>query len=362
MRLLDAILEANHRLASGHPHPDVDLTPHADALPLAALTCIDPRLNHLLPDALGVPEAQFVWLRNAGNIVTGPLSSTVRSLALACLVKNAREIAIIGHSDCLISKTTILALTDRLQAAGLHRAQLPDNLVDFFGLFASERQNVLKAVDLVRRSPLIGPSIPVHGLLLDLPTRRLECLVNGYSTPTPATSPAPTNTSVDVTLRLAGLPILGGKLQLPGFHLGDLKLPDLKIGALSVGLHTTATPAPTPNETPEEAGRTTPLAESPQPSPTPETPAIDWTAIIADAVRYRVIGSDQKLYGPVTGRKLLEWIASGHVDEQTPVQAEGSTLWQPLATLAERFLHPKPLPPVIQPHPTLQRHRRRDDG
>ena len=68
-------------------------------LPLIALTCIDPRLNHLLPDRLGIPEESFIWLRNAGNIVTGPLSSTMRSLALACAIKGGKEIAVIGHTD-----------------------------------------------------------------------------------------------------------------------------------------------------------------------------------------------------------------------------------------------------------------------
>ena len=69
-------------------------------LPVIALTCIDPRLNRLFPGVLGLPEEHFIWLRNAGNIITGPLSSTMRSLALACAVKGGREIAIIGHTDC----------------------------------------------------------------------------------------------------------------------------------------------------------------------------------------------------------------------------------------------------------------------
>ena len=56
-----------------------------------ALTCIDPRLNPLIPEALGVREEDFIWLRNAGNIITGPLSSTLRSLALACAVKSGKR-------------------------------------------------------------------------------------------------------------------------------------------------------------------------------------------------------------------------------------------------------------------------------
>ena len=65
-------------------------------------------------------------------------------------------------------------------ALGVNRSKLPDNLVGFFGVFASERQNVLKAVDFIRHSPIIGPKVPVHGLMVDIQSGRLERLVNGY--------------------------------------------------------------------------------------------------------------------------------------------------------------------------------------
>jgi carbonic anhydrase len=71
-------------------------------------------------------------------------------------------------------------LIERFRALGVDRFKLPDNLVEFFGLFASERQNVIKAVTFVRQSSLIGPRIPVHGLLVDVQTGQLEWIVNGY--------------------------------------------------------------------------------------------------------------------------------------------------------------------------------------
>src|SRR5204862_5031994 len=117
----------------------------AESLPIVALSCIDARLNPLLPEVLGVPESHFIWLRNAGNIITGPLSSTMRSLALACAVKGGKEIVIIGHTDCLVSRTTTSQLLDRLQALGVQRSRLPENLTEFFGMFGSERQNVINA-------------------------------------------------------------------------------------------------------------------------------------------------------------------------------------------------------------------------
>src|SRR4051812_38210551 len=181
MRLFEAILAAHERLAAGRDEEvSLPLAEFASALPIAALTCIDPRLNPLLPDVLGIPEKDFIWLRNAGNIITGPLSSTMRSLALGCAIKGAKEIAIIGHTDCLVGKTTAMALIDKLAALGIDRHSLPENLVEYFGLFGTERQNVLRGVDFIRASPIIGAKIPVHGLLLDLQSGKLEWIVNGY--------------------------------------------------------------------------------------------------------------------------------------------------------------------------------------
>lgn len=196
----------------------------AGALPLVALTCIDPRLNHLLPDMLGIAEEQFIWLRNAGNIITGSLSSTMRSLALALAVKGGKEIAIIGHSDCQVSKTTMLQLLDRLGALGVDRHRLPENLVEYFGLSASERQNVLRAVEFVRASPLIGTKTPVHGLMLDLTTGRVECVANGYEvTPIVVAGKAgELFAAAEQTLdKMAAIGNAGQELKLPTAKIGE---------------------------------------------------------------------------------------------------------------------------------------------
>src|SRR5579862_4294345 len=157
MRLFEAIVDANHRAVAGDATAGVHVKDFENELPVIALTCVDPRLNALFPNVLGLPGEQFIWLRNAGNIITGPLSSTMRSLALACAIKGGREIAIIGHTDCQVCKTSTLKLTEAFRALGVDRASLPQNLNEFFGLFASERQNVINAVEFVRHSPLIGP-------------------------------------------------------------------------------------------------------------------------------------------------------------------------------------------------------------
>jgi carbonic anhydrase len=227
MRLLEAIIEANHRALAGDEHAGLHPAEFAGSLPIIALTCIDPRLNPLMPEVLGIPEAQFIWLRNAGNIITGPLSSTMRSLALACAVKGGREIVIIGHTDCLVGKTSMMELMERFKALGVDRTRLPENLTEYLGLFASERQNVLKAVEFVRASPLIGPGVPVHGLLVDIGSGRLEWLVDGYQGLGTASS-TPASASAD-----PGAPPLDAMRQMLPFNLGEMKFPAGKIGDLA---------------------------------------------------------------------------------------------------------------------------------
>ena len=258
VQLFEAIVEANRRRVAGDKGATVPVAEFRSALPVAALTCIDARLNHLLPDLLGLPEEHFIWLRNAGNIITGPLSSTMRSLALSCAIKGAREIAVIGHSDCLVGKTTTLNLLDRLAALGIERSRLPDNLVEYFGLFGTERQNVIRSVDFIRISPLIGARVPVHGLLLDVKSGQLEWLVNGYQGfQTLAVQAGQALQAVDRTLESLG--------KIGDLSIGGLRLPEEKIGEMVKTAHNwvhqaeaaVARVAPKPTGNPEVAAPST---------------------------------------------------------------------------------------------------------
>ncbi len=223
MRLFEAIVDANHRALAGDQSAGLHPAEFENELPMVALTCIDARLNALLPQVLGVPADQFIWLRNAGNIITGPLSSTMRSLALACAVKGGKEIAIIGHTDCLVGKTTTMHLLDKLRAVGVERHLLPDNINEYFGIFSSERQNIIKAVEHARSSPLIGPKIPVHGLLVDIESGKVEWLVNGYQ------QLETIGSRWNEVVKSAGQTVDALK-SLADFKIGEMKFPETKIG------------------------------------------------------------------------------------------------------------------------------------
>ena len=353
MRLLEAIVEANHRAVAVGAKATLNLAEFADALPVVALTCIDPRLNRLIPEMLGVPEEQFIWLRNAGNIITGPLSSTMRSLSLACAIKGGKEIALIGHSDCQVGKATMLKVTDAFRALGVDRLKLPENLNEYFGLFASERQNVIHGAEIVRQSPLIGAKVPVHGLLIDVHTGKLEWLVNGYQTLGAATlslGETLKQTAVDAVKQTAAEAVDLVAAKLPEFKLGEMKFPEFKIGETTID----------PNKWLSQVESVlTPKPES-KPGEVLQTPVIESERKFDRTRRYRIIGADQKVYGPIDGGKILEWITDGRIDWQTPSQVEGSGEWKPLSAWGVAPQPPAiPLPPPIKPAPQLHKVRRR---
>ena len=61
---------------------------------------------------------------------------------------------------------------------------------------------------------------------------------------------------------------------------------------------------------------------------------------------YRILGGDQKEYGPVTAAQVREWIAQRRANAQTMVQAEGSGEWKPLSAFPE-FASTLNVPPVM---------------
>ena len=50
---------------------------------------------------------------------------------------------------------------------------------------------------------------------------------------------------------------------------------------------------------------------------------------------YKIIGADQKEYGPVSADQLRQWIAEGRAGAASLIRPEGATEWQPLSAFPE---------------------------
>jgi GYF domain 2 len=50
---------------------------------------------------------------------------------------------------------------------------------------------------------------------------------------------------------------------------------------------------------------------------------------------YKIIGADQKEYGPITAEQIQQWIRDGRVNAQTQARLEPGGNWQPLSAFPE---------------------------
>ena len=50
---------------------------------------------------------------------------------------------------------------------------------------------------------------------------------------------------------------------------------------------------------------------------------------------YKIIGADEKEYGPVTADQIKQWLAEGRVNGQTRVWSDAAGAWKPLAEFPE---------------------------
>jgi cytochrome c biogenesis protein CcdA len=66
---------------------------------------------------------------------------------------------------------------------------------------------------------------------------------------------------------------------------------------------------------------------------------------------YKILGADQKEYGPVTLEQLKQWVREGRANAQTLIQGPDSTEWKPLGTFPEMagMATAAPAPPPAGP-------------
>lgn len=67
---------------------------------------------------------------------------------------------------------------------------------------------------------------------------------------------------------------------------------------------------------------------------------------------YKILGTDNKEYGPVSAEQLRQWILQGRANRNTLVQAEGATSWKPLSLFPE-FSATLGSAPAAQPAPVV---------
>lgn len=186
MTLLSTILEHNDQFVSEHQYEKFSTTKFPNKR-VVILTCMDTRLIELLPSAMNFKNGDAKIVKSAGALVAHPFGSIMRSLLIAVYELQADEVYIVGHYDCGMSSIDTDSIIDKMVARGIDRdlfKTLAYSGVDLKGWlhgFKDVTASVKQSVDAVRNHPLMDKTVPVHGLVIDPETGKLDVIEDGYS-------------------------------------------------------------------------------------------------------------------------------------------------------------------------------------
>ncbi len=187
MKLIEEILRINEEFCKNPPADYTNEDVHASKLPnkqLAVVTCMDTRLVNFLEPALGLSRGDVKVIKTAGNSITGTFDATIRSLLVCIYELGVNEIAVIGHHECGMAKTTSESLTKAMLARGIVPEAIQmvkKELDEWADGFQHPEQNVKDAVAAIKSNPLIPKDVKVHGLMFHPRSGRLELIVKGVS-------------------------------------------------------------------------------------------------------------------------------------------------------------------------------------
>jgi carbonic anhydrase len=154
---------------------------------IVILTCMDTRLVGLLEKAMGITQGDVKMIKVAGAQVHHPFGSVMHSILIAIHMLEADEVVVIAHHDCGMQSVDKGAFTEKMQQRGISDRTI--SLIEHAGIdldrwletFDNVYDNVKNTVSVIRSHPFLEEaSIPVHGLVVDPATGRLELVVDGY--------------------------------------------------------------------------------------------------------------------------------------------------------------------------------------
>lgn len=149
---------------------------------IAIVTCMDTRLVELLPAALGIKNGDVKIIKNAGETITNPFDSTMRSLLVAVYELGVNEIMVIGHTSCGVQGMDSGEMLHLMKERGIPESNI--SLMKHCGIdldswlhgFDSTSDAITETVDLIRNHPLMAKDVVVKGYIMDSVTGQLTPL------------------------------------------------------------------------------------------------------------------------------------------------------------------------------------------
>ncbi|MFB6467576.1 beta-class carbonic anhydrase [Cytobacillus sp. Hz8] len=185
MSLLEDILEYNQHFVEEKKYEQF-ARPKYPQKKMVILSCMDTRLVELLPKALNLSNGDVKLIKNAGALVSHPFGSIMRSILVAVYQLQAHEVMVVGHHDCgmcgMKSGDVIEKMIDRGIDADILNT-LNNSGIDIHQWlhgFDNVKESVAHSVDMIRNHPLFPKNVPVHGLVINPDTGKLDLVINGY--------------------------------------------------------------------------------------------------------------------------------------------------------------------------------------
>jgi carbonic anhydrase len=185
MTLLNDILEYNHQFVENQEYKKYETTKFPKKR-MVILTCMDTRLLELLPKSMNLSNGDVKTVKNAGALVSHPFGSVMRSILVAVYELKADEVFVIGHHDCGMSALKSDQMIDSMKERGISEETL--NTLSYSGInfekwlhgFDNVSESVEHSVTVIKNHPLMPSGVPVHGLVIDPATGKLDVVVDGY--------------------------------------------------------------------------------------------------------------------------------------------------------------------------------------
>ncbi|HDR7251220.1 TPA: carbonic anhydrase [Bacillus pacificus] len=153
---------------------------------MVIISCMDTRLVELLPKAMNMRNGDVKIIKVAGAVISHPFGSIMRSILVAVYELGADEVCVVGHHDCGMAKIQASSTIEKMKERGITEEKLDMlrysgiDLEQFLRGFSSVEESVEHSVSVLRNHPLLPEEVPVHGLVIDPDTGKLDLVVNGY--------------------------------------------------------------------------------------------------------------------------------------------------------------------------------------
>lgn len=184
--ILDELLVYNQNFVENREYEKYETTKFPNKR-MVILTCMDTRLLELLPKALNLGNGDAKLIKNAGALVSHPFGSIMRSILIAVYELKAQEVMVIAHYDCGMAGLKAEPVIETMKGRGISAETL--NTLVYSGIdikqwlhgFDDVTESVKHSVSVIKNHPLMPKGVPVHGLVINPKTGKLDLVIDGYN-------------------------------------------------------------------------------------------------------------------------------------------------------------------------------------